>query len=448
MTANDPREPFLPPITRDNYAVVNAPAIARPTVDRKQKMLRVSTAPTPAGEYARALALAGLKWTPDKLPYKRKVDRPLQDAFETLRIRAKLDALGIVNDAGKYRLETCRNLATINSETPIEYARLLIDAHGTDDFSKLARAWEEMVDATPYLNPGLRELPYYADAYASGTVRPHFLDRPDIPRAYSKLFHDWIVDLIENPPPPPPGNPGSESGDDSGEIDPNALEEISAESGADIFESDIEEYEEYEADGERKSAEFNYEMLGADWAEMTIETADLTRTLPPKLYSRQFRHAPEGMFPRYMHRLYTDGEIYAERSRRKGGGAVLIDISGSMSLTAEQVEEIMHDLSCDVIAVYAGSGNTGTMRIVARKGRMAERHEFSLPFGGNCIDGPALHWLSMQPGPRVWVSDGMVTGRRETFDWKLRANVGRFIVRHSIIRVDSAEELIGKLKRL
>jgi hypothetical protein len=30
--------------------------------------------------------------------------------------------------------------------------------------------------------------------------------------------------------------------------------------------------------------------------------------------------------------------------------------------------------------------------------------------GAKVIDGPALHWLAKQSHPRIWVSDGQVTG--------------------------------------
>jgi hypothetical protein len=29
---------------------------------------------------------------------------------------------------------------------------------------------------------------------------------------------------------------------------------------------------------------------------------------------------------------------------------------------------------------------------------------------GNVVDGPALRWLARQPEPRIWISDGHVTG--------------------------------------
>ena len=30
--------------------------------------------------------------------------------------------------------------------------------------------------------------------------------------------------------------------------------------------------------------------------------------------------------------------------------------------------------------------------------------------GGNIVDGPALDWLATQAEPRIWISDGAVTG--------------------------------------
>ena len=50
------------------------------------------------------------------------------------------------------------------------------------------------------------------------------------------------------------------------------------------------------------------------------------------------------------------------------------------------------------------------LRIVGRAGYRAAPEAFHLGLGGNVVDLPALRWLAKQPGPRVWVSDGAVTG--------------------------------------
>lgn len=64
------------------------------------------------------------------------------------------------------------------------------------------------------------------------------------------------------------------------------------------------------------------------------------------------------------------------------------------------------------MAVYAGNGRLGTLVIVASRGRIAgaEALRAAARGNGNVIDGPALRWLARQPEPRIWISDGQVTG--------------------------------------
>ena len=55
---------------------------------------------------------------------------------------------------------------------------------------------------------------------------------------------------------------------------------------------------------------------------------------------------------------------------------------------------------------------------------------------GNIVDGPALDWLGKQPGPRVWVSDGFVTGVNDTTSVDLGAAAQVTCNRGSIRRVE------------
>ena len=54
---------------------------------------------------------------------------------------------------------------------------------------------------------------------------------------------------------------------------------------------------------------------------------------------------------------------------------------------------------------------------------------------GNVVDGPALHWLSQQKSPRVWVSDGEVTGVNDRTGANLSLDVKILTNRARIRRV-------------
>jgi hypothetical protein len=56
----------------------------------------------------------------------------------------------------------------------------------------------------------------------------------------------------------------------------------------------------------------------------------------------------------------------------------------------------------------AGAAVNGTLCILGKQGRWGPlAHGLG---GGNNVDVEALQWLAAQPGPRVWISDGRVTG--------------------------------------
>jgi hypothetical protein len=102
--------------------------------------------------------------------------------------------------------------------------------------------------------------------------------------------------------------------------------------------------------------------------------------------------------------------VFTRKQKRPGGGTVLIDQSGSMNLDPDQVMELIAAFPAVTVATYAGSGSTGRLVVIARDGRRADPDHCYLPEGGNVVDGPALDWLNSQAAPRIWVSDGLVTG--------------------------------------
>ena len=58
---------------------------------------------------------------------------------------------------------------------------------------------------------------------------------------------------------------------------------------------------------------------------------------------------------------------------------------------------------------------------------------------GNIVDGPALRWLARQPGPRFWISDGVVTGEGDMQSVDLVVDVIRICGKAAITRVETVE---------
>lgn len=148
------------------------------------------------------------------------------------------------------------------------------------------------------------------------------------------------------------------------------------------------------------------------WGDMTIHSLDMQHSRPLHRLAHRHRFTDEGCVLRAPHRMCVDGRVFC-RTMPTPGGTVLIDGSGSMSLSLSDVENIVAAAPASMVAIYSGRKLSGQLTILARNGRVTNRDGLALSRSsgsGNIVDGPALKWLSAQKGPRVWVSDGYVTG--------------------------------------
>jgi hypothetical protein len=147
-----------------------------------------------------------------------------------------------------------------------------------------------------------------------------------------------------------------------------------------------------------------------------------------------------GTLIRTTSRWFSDKAIFRGAARTPGG-TVLVDTSSSMKLDAAGVDRILrHAPGATLIAMYSGKAGKGELRIVARLGRRVA-NDGLVPYGeGNLIDLPALKWLAAQPGPRIWLSDGRVTGERDWASGVIARQCYLVCRRHGIRRVETAEE--------
>ena len=124
----------------------------------------------------------------------------------------------------------------------------------------------------------------------------------------------------------------------------------------------------------------------------------------------KYRSADSGCQLRYIHRWWGGDKRVFGVKRKTEGGTVLFDVSGSMGLTMEEVHSMLKAVPALTVAMYSGQGNMGVLTLLAYKGRRVKEIPDEGMLGGNVVDGPALVWLSQQVRPRLWVSDGYVTG--------------------------------------
>ena len=167
-----------------------------------------------------------------------------------------------------------------------------------------------------------------------------------------------------------------------------------------------------------------------------------------------------GVKPRNIHRILTDRKVFARR-KKIAGGSVMIDCSGSMSWSVEQLREICRILPASKIAGYTGYGASnqvngviyqGDIRIIADKGKYDDKALIELKkHGNNNVDLDAIKWLAEQEEPRIWVTDLQVVGvyadshKRvgascaENLSNEGRAEISRFMKKHNIIPIQKYE---------
>lgn len=151
------------------------------------------------------------------------------------------------------------------------------------------------------------------------------------------------------------------------------------------------------------------------WAPMSIREYDMA----PMRYkgSNLGRARPQAGFSGPMMYAWRVPPAYDARicrtAKRGMGGTVLVDVSGSMRLTARDIQHIVEKRPEATVAAYSsriGLRTTGCLIIVARRGRVIRSIQRVFYGAGNGVDGPALAWLGTQQGPRTWICDGEVTG--------------------------------------
>ena len=183
------------------------------------------------------------------------------------------------------------------------------------------------------------------------------------------------------------------------------------------------------------------------WGELQVVELPRPLRLAPRLRGEGWRAAPDGIRLGDPSRFHRDGRGWrARRRRRQAGGTALIDCSGSMSLTPEMLEDLVSANPAAVVATYSGDDDRqqGRLHIVARQGRRVRPEHVRPPGTYNICDGPALDWLGRQPAPRIWVSDGGVTGRGEVCSAALVADAETRARRYRIRRVETTDALIGE----
>ena len=167
--------------------------------------------------------------------------------------------------------------------------------------------------------------------------------------------------------------------------------------------------------------------------------------------NRKRRASELGKTPKYMNRLLTDPSrrIFAKKAKSLGG-VVVIDCSGSMSLSDSDIEKLVTSASGSTIWAYSATCRDYELEncwLIADRGkRVRELPEFH---GGNGVDLPAIafarRYRRNKNDMMIWISDGRVTGNGDTSDSRLRRATAHFIRKNNIHHVEELNEAIKLL---
>jgi len=186
------------------------------------------------------------------------------------------------------------------------------------------------------------------------------------------------------------------------------------------------------------------------WGELIIERLPMPNHSKGNLGKKKVA-SNVGMRPRRMHRYMTDPQMRIfDRTVRGSGGVVILDASGSMSFTHEQLMLILENAPGATVAMYTDKGEGTNCWIVADKGRLVNQ----LPDvgSGNGVDFPAIEWGYRQKqntqSPMIWVTDGGVCGPHQNFSDILSMQCITYCKQKNIIIVPHADEAIEQLKNI
>ncbi len=167
--------------------------------------------------------------------------------------------------------------------------------------------------------------------------------------------------------------------------------------------------------------------------------------------NRKRRANELGKTPKYLNRLLTDPSrrIFAKKTKSLGG-IVIIDCSGSMDLTDNDIEKLVTSASGSTVWAYSATCRDYELEncwLIAHKGKRVR----TLPnfHGGNGVDLPAIAFANRYRRNKndvmIWISDGMVTGNGDTTNSRLRRATAHFIRKHQIHHVKELTEAMKLL---
>lgn len=195
------------------------------------------------------------------------------------------------------------------------------------------------------------------------------------------------------------------------------------------------------------------------WFPLRVEHLPMPEVLSGSLGKKRVA-SNSGKHPRRLHRYLTDPQKRVfDKTVRGQGGIVVIDTSGSMRLSRDDVMSIvMASPGCTVLSYSVpswgidddGQAIEPNAYVLASRGRMVdEMPEFG---SANAVDLPVLKWAVNERRssrtPIVWVCDGYVTGYGDVAHEALTLQAVEYCLAHGIAIVPDANSAVKYLTEL
>lgn len=269
---------------------------------------------------------------------------------------------------------------------------------------------------------------------------------------YTENLAEWIDRLAKTaPPPPPPVKPvkpeDSSDTDEDGEGDEEGRL-VRTHSNVNGGEGQV--FEKFEERLKSMTPDRMYGMKPG-WEELRVKRPPLSIHAPGSIGKKRIP-SDTGRHPRRLHRLLTDPKrrIF-DRTIHGRGGVVVVDCSGSMSLSVEEIKEILSNAPGATVLGYSDKGDESTNAwILAHKGKMVS--EIPKMGSGNGVDHPAIVWgikAKQRPtSPVIWISDGGVCGKSSGFSEILAVQCVNTCLKNNVIVVEHVDSAIEALRQL
>ena len=380
-------------------------------------------------------------------------------AAESARINAVTDQFaqvkGIKREPNGSEKKTGINLATANTTQAWDRAvAFTLEHHGTKAFDSFASGVRSI---NPEWSNNLRKLNrrlssvFSASALDVGSTVPReYPDGVTGPMGYSYTIDAALSvrDYLSG---------GSKTPDDikeskKREDDKRAEEYGSKPEGYDFTKGELDGEEVKIEDDLPEDYEFP---SGEDdqFAKLIVDDTIPLTVEVPKYMHRKRRAMVSGRRIAYPSRMLTDPQrrVFGSKVRVKGG-IVIIDISGSMSLTQKDIETIVDEAPAAIVLAYSHdkqNNEAPNAWILANRGWRVKEIPDDIGRKGNGVDGPALLWAIRKRNrnePIIWVCDGMVTSCNDRGSTPLTYECAKLVKKHKIIVIPSVEEAVTMFK--